>query len=175
MRQEAESLVLRQRRAENAGIPSLSEELRCLMALSPTDSGGHHLPTTHLPQNDKIYLHLICSFMFLFYLTVPGLSCIEARRLQHVGSSIFVAACEVFFVVACGLFSCSKWVSFPCGSPGKESACSAGDLGSIPELGRCPGEGKGYPLQYSGLENFMDCIVYGVKKSWTRLAFTLLL
>ena len=40
----------------------------------------------------------------------------------------------------------------PCGSAGKEYACNAGDLGSIPGLGRSPGEGKGYPLQYSGLE-----------------------
>ena len=59
---------------------------------------------------------------------------------------------------------------FPCGSAGKESACNAGDLGSIPELGRSPGEGKGYPRQYSGLENSMDCIVYGVTKSQTRLS-----
>ena len=58
---------------------------------------------------------------------------------------------------------------FPCGSAGKESACNAGDLGSISGLGRSPGQGKGYPLQYSGLENSMDCIVYGVKKSRTRL------
>ena len=49
----------------------------------------------------------------------------------------------------------------------KESACNVGDLGSIPRLGRSPGEGKGYPLQYSGLENSMDCIVHGVAKSWT--------
>ena len=46
--------------------------------------------------------------------------------------------------------------SFPGGSDGKESAYNVGDLGSIPGLGRSPGEGKGYPLQYSGLENFMD-------------------
>ena len=45
----------------------------------------------------------------------------------------------------------------------------AGDLGSIPGLGRSPGEGKGYPLQYSGLENSKGCIVHGVAKSWTRL------
>ena len=43
-----------------------------------------------------------------------------------------------------------------CGSAGKESACNVGDLGSIPGLGRFPGEGKGYPLQYSGLENSID-------------------
>ena len=53
---------------------------------------------------------------------------------------------------------------------GEESTCSVGDLGSIPGLGRSPGEGKGYPLQYSGLENSMDCIVHGVAKSWTRLS-----
>ena len=54
--------------------------------------------------------------------------------------------------------------AFPCGSTGKESACNAGDLASIPGLGRSPGEGKGYRLQYSGLENSMDCIVHGVFK-----------
>ena len=47
---------------------------------------------------------------------------------------------------------------FPCGSISKESTCSAGDLGSIPVLGRSPGEGKCCPLQYSGLENSIDCI-----------------
>ena len=59
---------------------------------------------------------------------------------------------------------------FPGGSAGKESACNAGDLGLIPGLGRSPGEGKGYPLQYSGLENSRDSIVHGVSKSRTRLS-----
>ena len=58
-------------------------------------------------------------------------------------------------------------MGFPCDSAGKESACNAGDLGSIPGLGRSPGEGKGYPVQYSGLENFMDCIVHGGGESDT--------
>ena len=58
-------------------------------------------------------------------------------------------------------------LGFPCGSAGKESVCSTGDLGSIPGLGRPPGEGKGYPLQYSGLENSMDYIVHGGAKSRT--------
>ena len=53
---------------------------------------------------------------------------------------------------------------FPCGSAGKESACNVGDLGSIPGSGRSPGEGKDYPLQYSGLENSMECIVHGGRK-----------
>ena len=47
---------------------------------------------------------------------------------------------------------------FPGGSVARESACNAGDLGLIPGLGRSPGEGKGYPLQYSGPENSMGCI-----------------
>ena len=58
-------------------------------------------------------------------------------------------------------------MGFPESSAGKESASSAGDLGSIPLLGRSPGEGKGYPVQYSGLENSMDCIVHRVTKSQT--------
>ena len=61
-------------------------------------------------------------------------------------------------------FTCSfSWVSissldFPGGSDSKESACNVGGLGLIPGLGRSPGEGKGYPLQYSGLENSKDYV-----------------
>ena len=55
---------------------------------------------------------------------------------------------------------------FPCGSASKESACNSGNLGLIPGLGRSPGEGKGYPLQYSGLENSMDS-PWGCKESDT--------
>ena len=50
------------------------------------------------------------------------------------------------------------FLGFPGGSAGEESACNAGDLGSIAGLGRSPGKGNGYPLQYSGLENPIDCI-----------------
>ena len=62
----------------------------------------------------------------------------------------------------------------PCGSACKESACNVRDLGSIPGLGRSSEEGKGYPLQYSGLENSMDCMVHGVAKSWTRSTLAVL-
>ena len=63
-------------------------------------------------------------------------------------------------------------MGFPGVSNGRESSCSAGDLGSIPGSGRSPGEGNGNPLQYSGLENPMDrgawqATVHGVTKSWT--------
>ena len=61
-------------------------------------------------------------------------------------------------------------MGFPCGSAGKESACNTGDLGSIPGLEKAPGEGNGYPLQYSGLENSIHCIVHGVAKSPTELS-----
>ena len=60
---------------------------------------------------------------------------------------------------------------FPGGSAGKESACNVGDLGSIPGLERSPGEGKGYPLQYFGLENSMDYIVHGVANRWRQLSY----
>ena len=56
------------------------------------------------------------------------------------------------------------WNHFPCGSAGEESACNVGDLGLIPGLERSPGEGKGYPLQYSSLENSMVCSPWGRKQ-----------
>ena len=59
---------------------------------------------------------------------------------------------------------------FPGSSAGKNSACNAGGPGSIPGLGRSPGEGKGYLLQYFGLENSTDCIVHGVARSQTQLS-----
>ena len=67
-----------------------------------------------------------------------------------------------------GLANHSSILGFPGGSAGKESTCSAGDLGSVPGLGRSPGEGKGYPLQYFGLENSM-----GHREShWATITFT---
>ena len=70
----------------------------------------------------------------------------------------------------------SKYIlCFPSGSVGKEPACNVGDLGSIPGLGRSPGEGNDNPLQYSGLENSMDrgawrATVHRVAKSRTQLS-----
>ena len=61
-------------------------------------------------------------------------------------------------------------LGFPGSSAGKESACSAVDLGSIPGLRGPSGEGNSYPLQNSDLENLIDCIVHGVAKSWTWLS-----
>ena len=75
----------------------------------------------------------------------------------------------------CHLQQCG-WT--PESSAGKESTCKVGDLGLIPGMGRFPGEEKGYPLQYSGLENFMDCIAHGVAKvghDWPIFTFQTLL
>ena len=85
--------------------------------------------------------------------------------------------CWVFHIcwhIDCSTLTASSFrMAFPGGSAGKESACNAGALGSIPGLGRSPGEGHGYPLQYSGLENSMDCIIPGVSKSlWQQIQKT---
>ena len=73
----------------------------------------------------------------------------------------------------CLISDCLGLVFYSLGVPGvsdgKESACNEGNMGSIPGLGRYPGKGNSYPLQYSGLENSMDCIVHGVAKSQTQL------
>ena len=66
--------------------------------------------------------------------------------------------------------SYAAWMGFPGSPAGKESAYNAGDPSSNPGLGRSPGEGKDYTLQYSGLENSMDCIVHGFPESWTELS-----
>ena len=63
-----------------------------------------------------------------------------------------------------------KNCGFPHSSVGRESTCDAGDPSLIPGLGRSAGEGIGYPLQYSGLENSTDCIVHWVTKSQTQLS-----
>ena len=71
------------------------------------------------------------------------------------------------FLLLLLLFSLLLYMGFPGSLAGKESACNAGDPCSIPGLERSAGDGNSYPLQYSGLENSMDCIVHGVARSWT--------
>ena len=78
---------------------------------------------------------------------------------------------QIFFPILWVVCPFCSWfpLGFPCGSASKESTSSVGDLGLIPGLGRSPGEGKGYPLQYSGQENSVDFIVHGVSQSLTQL------
>ena len=92
-----------------------------------------------------------------------GLQSTEPQRVRHdwvTNSFTFT----LLITAVLGVEGLPLWLS------GKESACIAGDLGCIPGLGRSPGEGKGSPLQYSGLENPIDCIVHGVAKRYTRLS-----
>ena len=113
---------------------------------------------------------------------LTGKKCAEQAYLRDIAGSvpdhhnkasdIFLFVCspvpmKVMFTLYCSLLSA---MGFPCDSAGKESVCNVGDLSSIPGLGRSPGEGKGYPLQSSGLENSLDRIVHSVAKSWTRLS-----
>ena len=113
------------------------------------------------------YFHLLKNFpRYIVIHTVKGFSIVNKADV------------DVFLEFSC--FFCNSTdvgnliliplpLGFPCGSGSKESAHNEGDLGSIPGLGRSPGEGQGFPLQYSGLENSTGCIVHGVAKSWTQL------
>ena len=108
-----------------------------------------------------------------------GFTCLislQSKGLPIVFSSITIQKHQLLgaqpslWSNSCLYMTSGKTIAFSCGSIGKESTCNAGDLGLIPELGRSPGEGKGYPLLYSGLENSMDCIFHGVAKSQTQLS-----
>ena len=85
--------------------------------------------------------------------------------LQHHNSKASILQCSAFFMVQLS----HPW-GFPDSLAGRESACNAGDLGLIPALGQSSGEGNGYLLLYSGLEDSTDCIVHGVLKSRMRLS-----
>ena len=87
----------------------------------------------------------------------PSLSMLPMRKLRLRGRVIHSGPETGKWDLSPGL----TLRGFPGGSAGKESACNVGDLGSTPELGRSPGEGNSYPLQYFGLENSMDCVVRG--------------
>ena len=78
----------------------------------------------------------------------------QARVLERGAIAFSVKILPIILLQRCIYYMCIKIsVGFPCGSAGKESACSEGDLGSIPGMRSSPGEGKGYPLQYYDLEN----------------------
>ena len=88
--------------------------------------------------------------MFLLSIRLEKIK--KIKPLPHVGHGVRIRPTPA-------------WLGFPERSVGKESACNAGDRSSISVSGRSPGEGKNYPLQFSGLKNSMDCIVHGVAKS----------
>ena len=82
----------------------------------------------------------------------------------------FCLLLKTIFLLFFLLWKKSHNMGFPDSSVSKESTCSAGDLSSIPGSGRSAGEGKGYPLQYSGLENSMDYTAHVITNSWVRLS-----
>ena len=89
----------------------------------------------------------------------------------HFGKFYFLRNTVLFILIAAlFLLFGGSVATTACGSAGKESACNAGGLGSIPGLRRSPGEGKGRPLQDSGLENPVDCVVCGAIKGGTHLS-----
>ena len=101
-----------------------------------------------------------------------GLSCLSMST-SYFRDSSFISSAKITSKLALFMYislCLSLWFMyiplwFPCGSASKESAFNMGDLGSMPGLGRSPGERKGYPLQYSGLQNSMDSVVCGVAES----------
>ena len=107
-----------------------------------------------------------CHFLHEFYLFI--FSCMNFKQFFLESQEV-----KILFSVhqlGTGIWPWLLYMGCPCGSAGKESATNAGDLGAVPGLGISPGERKGYPLQYSGLENSMDCTVHGVANSWIWLS-----
>ena len=100
---------------------------------------------------------------------LPGESHRKRRLRMHVHRFFIFWICQYFLSWHCIIF---LWWVLPSSSAGKESTCNAGDPGLIPGLGRSPGEGNSYTLQYSGLENSMEIGVWQatVTKSWTQLS-----
>ena len=128
---------------------------RSLLKLIPIKSV---MPSSHL---------ILCRLRFLFpFSPKGGVTCIS-EVINVSPSSLDSSLC---FIQPCISPDVLCIYGFPRGSDVKESACNVGDLGSIPGLGRCPREGKCYPLPYSGLENSMSCIVHEVTKSRTLLS-----
>ena len=108
------------------------------------------------------------SFFYCFH----SFGALEPHSMQPflIGFFHLIMCISCSFAPFHGFIARFFFESFSCGSAGKESTCNAGDPGLAPGWGRSLGEGKGYTLQYSGLENSMDCIVHRVPKSQTQLS-----
>jgi len=141
-------------------------------------SHASHTSSTHSNTHTHTHTHThifqiswtILSGRIRYYLQFcPTAVSSESMPLIFIFSFIHPISLLVPFKFFCW-FSVIKFLGSPCGSAGEESACNEGNLGLIPRLGRAPGERKGYPLQYSGLENSIDSIVHGVAKSQTHLS-----
>ena len=105
-------------------------------------------------QKDSVFYIYIYTYIYTHIYIIH----IYIYTHTHIYTYIYVHTC-IYYIYIC----------FPHSSVGKEFSCNAGDPGLIPGLGRSAGEGKGYPLEYSGLENSLDYTIHGVTKSWTQL------
>ena len=135
-----------------------------------------HCSTVHpVGTPDCSFINVLCGggiLVEVYHLSVKDVNIQYKTLLRNAGANLTSSSSRKWFL---SIFI-RKYVNLEyklignCGSASKESTCSVGDLGSIPGLGRSPGKGKGYPLQYSGLENSIDCIVHGIAKSQARLS-----
>ena len=119
----------------------------------------------------KIKLYFVSKNLLLLLLSLYHLMILKSSWLLTLKTLVPLDSSSSFIVYLLFnpqqflfIFPCEYW-GFPCGSAAKEFAYNTGDLDLIPGLGRAPGEWKGYPLQYSGLENYMDFIMHGISKS----------
>ena len=139
-------------------------------------SAKWHLPVYFSSGKNTLHAYtLLC----IKWIKNKDLLCSTGNCIHHLVMTYVEKNWKYIYVYITEYICIYNWIyyigwGFSCGSDGKESACNVGHLGSIPELGRSPGEGNGYPLQYSGLENSIDrgawqATVHGVAKSQTDI------
>ena len=134
------------------------DSVTSLSALQPRDQRND----PHLPSRED---HWGWVSLFAHFLLSELFSVTHSQKLYHIKCSREKSVVAFLSYNSNSiLWQYLRLKGFPCGSAGNESTCNAGELGSIPGLGRSPGEGKGYPLQYSGLEDSMDYTVHGFAK-----------
>ena len=140
-------------------------------------------PWDFLGKSTRVGCHFLLQGIFLTQGSNPGLPLCRQTlyHLSHQGRRPRFNSCVRKIRWRRDRLPTPVFLGFPRGSAGKESACNAGDLGSIPGLGKSPGKGEGYQLQYSGLENSMDCSlpsssVHGIFQAivleWIAISFS---
>ena len=125
---------------------------------------------------DKVKFHQLSSFYFVLLIKIHSMvnllfhQSVKNTYLVYETDQIELPQSSLLWEDGETLSAYLLGYQLPDSSVSKESTCNAGNPSSIPGSGRAPGDGISYPLQYSGLENCMDCIVHGVAKIWTQLS-----